>query len=91
MTSEALELEIIFNINKLFSDTEYLGQVATVTNWAENGTVETTNSTCRPRKLGLPVLGKAECLREAVDPQYVSNDKGCVGVLGSVSPICQVN
>lgn len=84
----------IYTINVInytqFSDTQYLGQVATVANWAQNGTINAINSTCRPRKLGLPVLGRTECLGAAAVPESVSNDKGCVGVLGSVSPICQV-
>lgn len=61
--------------------------MATISNWAEKGV---SNSTCRPRKLGLPVLGKRECL-EADNAQYFSSDKSCVGVIGSISPICQVD
>ncbi|CAG9822560.1 unnamed protein product [Phaedon cochleariae] len=94
----------------------YLGQVATVSGWAEyantttnattptagvndtanaNGTAAGTGVTavrsCRPRKLGLPVLSYSECQQYAYDVRYVSPDKGCVGVVGSASPICEVD
>lgn len=87
----SMQLLVFNDLLKNVLDTEYLGQVATVSNWAESDVVLTVNSTCRPRKLGLPVLGKPECLGAAANSEYVSKDKGCVGVLGSVSPICQVD
>lgn len=84
---------ITFLINILhIEDTQYLGQVATVFGWDEKEkTEETAEGTCRPRKLGLPVLSHRECLGAAADGQYVSEDKGCVGVIGSISPICHVS
>lgn len=72
--------------------TDYLGQVGTVVGWAEEQTPEgNIISSCRPRKLGLPVLGPKECLRSVVDPQLLTVDKGCVGVVGGPSYICSVS
>nr|CAH7752889.1 unnamed protein product [Callosobruchus chinensis] len=81
-------------------NTRYLGQVATVFGWAEAnieelppppGPTRKLLSSCRPRKLGLPVLGPKECLEFASDINYVSEDKGCIGVVGSNTPICEVD
>ncbi|XP_049820148.1 serine protease 7-like [Aethina tumida] len=70
----------------------YLGQVATVVGWAEAQTVEgPVIASCRPRKSGLPVLGHDECLGTAADPQYYSADKGCVGVIGAPSVVCNID
>lgn len=75
-----------------FLGTNYIGQVATVVGWAEEQTPEgNAISSCRPRKLGLPVLGPSECKTSIVDPHYLSTDKGCVGVVGGPSYICSVN
>lgn len=69
-----------------------MGQVATVVGWAEAQTVEgPVIASCRPRKSGLPVLGHDECLGTAADPQYYSADKGCVGVIGAPSVVCNVS
>ncbi|XP_023310641.1 vitamin K-dependent protein C-like [Anoplophora glabripennis] len=73
-------------------NTKYLGQVATVSAWFETETEQgPASASCRPRKLGLPVLGKTECINSLEDPQIVSNDKGCIGVVGLPSPICRVD
>ncbi|KAJ8961460.1 hypothetical protein NQ318_014708, partial [Aromia moschata] len=70
-------------------NTQYLGQVATTFGWIEDETKDGPISvSCRPRKLGLPVLGPSECAGAALEPQYVSDDKGCMGVVGVPSPIC---
>nr|XP_023018862.1 vitamin K-dependent protein C-like [Leptinotarsa decemlineata] len=78
-------------------NTRYLGQVATVYSWTQaiskNETTDTSQTikSCRPRKLGLPILGYEECLNAASNSNYVSIDKGCIGVIGSFSPICEVD
>ncbi|KAG5896146.1 hypothetical protein JTB14_015849 [Gonioctena quinquepunctata] len=69
----------------------HLGQVATVYGWAQSSTTNETTGSCRPRKLGLPILGYKECLQAVSDPNYISTDKGCVGVIGSLSPICKID
>lgn len=84
------------NLNELYiiplTGFNYLGQVATVVGWAEAQTVEgPVIASCRPRKSGLPVLGHDECLGTAADPQYYSADKGCVGVIGAPSVVCNVS
>ncbi|CAH2012041.1 unnamed protein product [Acanthoscelides obtectus] len=81
-------------------NTRYQGQVATVFGWAEtnikegpptSGQTRKITSSCRPRKLGLPVLGPKECLESTPDMAYVTQDKGCIGVVGSNTPICEVD
>lgn len=49
------------------------------------------NQTCRPRKLGLPILGHEECIKSGIDPTNFHNDSGCVGVLGGNSIVCEVH
>ncbi|KAJ8965612.1 hypothetical protein NQ314_004003 [Rhamnusium bicolor] len=72
-------------------NTLYLGQVATVFGWSEDETEEgPISGSCRPRKLGLPILGPTECLGAAFEPQYVSTDTGCIGVIGLPNPVCKV-
>lgn len=49
------------------------------------------NQTCRPRKLGLPILGHEECIKAGINPTNFHNDSGCVGVLGGNSIVCEVH
>ncbi|KAJ8984900.1 hypothetical protein NQ317_002740 [Molorchus minor] len=50
-----------------------------------------TSASCRPRKLGLPVLSRTECLGAAFESKYASNDKGCIGIVGLSSPVCKID
>ncbi|KAL7289315.1 hypothetical protein TKK_0017246 [Trichogramma kaykai] len=75
----------------------YLGQVGTLTGWteksssirSENGTDGVDSRSCRPRKLGLPILGRRECLKSGVKPSNYHEESGCVGVVGYNSILCQ--
>lgn len=70
---------------------KYTGQVATVVGWTEAPLPDgETSATCRPRKAGLPVLSYSDCVATAFDPAYVSADKGCVGIIGTRSIVCNV-
>lgn len=70
----------------------YLGQVVTLVGWSESkGALGELVSSCRPRKLGLPVLGERECLGSSFDPGAVSADKGCAGVVGVPGVVCQID
>lgn len=80
-------ITIRISISYVFVGNKYVGQVATMVGWnkVENGT---ESSTCRPRKLGLPVLELSHCFGAAAE--NINADKGCVGVVGSQNPICKV-
>ncbi|XP_076172351.1 vitamin K-dependent protein C [Ptiloglossa arizonensis] len=68
----------------------YLGQVGTLVGWTVSKTKDRNNNqTCRPRKLGLPILGYNECIKAGIDPTVFHNDSGCVGVLGGSSIVCE--
>ncbi|KAG7211726.1 hypothetical protein KM043_010972 [Ampulex compressa] len=68
----------------------YLGQVGTLVGWTLRKTeYNDDNRTCRPRKLGLPILGYNECIKSNVDPMQFHNDSGCIGVLGGNSIVCE--
>lgn len=47
--------------------------------------------TCRPRKLGLPILGYNECIKSGINPMNFNNDYGCIGVVGTSSLVCEVS
>lgn len=68
----------------------YLGQVATLVGWSDMAEVDGINFSCRPRKLGLPVLDREGCLGSVLDASFFSNDKGCAGVVGAPGVICKV-
>ncbi|XP_076621859.1 vitamin K-dependent protein C [Colletes latitarsis] len=68
----------------------YLGQVGTLAGWTVSKTEDShNNQTCRPRKLGLPILGYNECIRSGLNPTNFHNDSGCAGVLGGSSIVCE--
>ncbi|XP_076238845.1 chymotrypsinogen A [Calliopsis andreniformis] len=68
----------------------YLGQVGTLIGWAVSNTEDSNNNqTCRPRKLGLPILGSSECIKSGINPMNFHNDSGCFGVLGTRSIVCK--
>ncbi|XP_076683200.1 vitamin K-dependent protein C [Andrena cerasifolii] len=68
----------------------YLGQVGTLVGWTARKTDDRNNNqTCRPRKLGLPILGRDECITSGVNPVNFHNDSGCAGVLGGNSIVCE--
>ncbi|XP_014213711.1 vitamin K-dependent protein C-like [Copidosoma floridanum] len=67
----------------------YLGHVGTLMGWSETPSVAEAPLTCRPRKLGLPVLGRRECLRSGARPEYYHEESGCVGVIGMSSIVCR--
>ncbi|XP_001606281.2 trypsin-1-like [Nasonia vitripennis] len=70
----------------------YLGQVGTLMGWTESsGSLSDGNPdtrTCRPRKLGLPILGRRECLKSGIKPENYHEESGCVGIIGSSSIVC---
>ncbi|XP_043280113.1 phenoloxidase-activating factor 3-like [Venturia canescens] len=67
----------------------YLGQVGTVFGWTESKSSDDIDTrTCRPRKLGLPILGYNECIKSGINPKDYHDDSGCVGVVGVNSVIC---
>ncbi|XP_003697608.1 vitamin K-dependent protein C-like isoform X1 [Apis florea] len=68
----------------------YLGQVGTLVGWTVKDIDDSNNNqTCRPRKLGLPILGHEECVKSGINPMNFHNDSGCVGVLGGSSIVCE--
>ncbi|CAK9813715.1 Phenoloxidase-activating factor 3 [Anthophora plagiata] len=68
----------------------YLGQVGTLVGWTESKAEDKNdNRTCRPRKLGLPILGYDECIRSGINHTKFHNDSGCAGVLGGISIVCE--
>ncbi|CAL7940151.1 unnamed protein product [Xylocopa violacea] len=68
----------------------YLGQVGTLVGWTLSKPEDkNSNQTCRPRKLGLPILGYNECIRSGINLMNFHNDSGCAGVLGGSSIVCQ--
>ena len=73
--------------------TTYLGQVGTLMGWTEAsiGNNNLDARSCRPRKLGLPILGRRECLRSGVKPSNYHEESGCIGVIGTNSIVCQVS
>ena len=74
-----------------FSGSTYLGQVGTLVGWTlSTGEDTNNNQTCRPRKLGLPILGREECIGSGVNSMNFHDDSGCVGVLGGSSVVCEV-
>lgn len=76
-----------------FTGSTYLGQVGTLSGWAEGRTEDSVESrTCRPRKLGLPILGYSECINSGVSLNSFHDDSGCIGVVGGCnSLVCQVS
>ncbi|XP_015514556.2 vitamin K-dependent protein C [Neodiprion lecontei] len=68
----------------------YLGQVGTLSGWIEGKAVDASETrTCRPRKLGLPVLGYSECIKSGVSLASFHDDSGCIGVIGGNSLVCE--
>ncbi|XP_033201533.2 transmembrane protease serine 9 [Bombus vancouverensis nearcticus] len=68
----------------------YLGQVGTLVGWIVSTEEDTNNNqTCRPRKLGLPILGRDECIRSGINLTNFHNDSGCAGILGGSSIVCE--
>ncbi|XP_057667240.1 haptoglobin-related protein-like [Diorhabda carinulata] len=63
---------------------EYTSQVGIVYGWSV-----ADNSSCRARKLALPILKEQDCVKGVREAQYITNDKGCLGVIGSINPICE--
>lgn len=53
--------------------------------WSNNA-----NDSCRAKKIGLPILNHIECMQNYRNSGYVTSDKGCIGVIGSISPVCKV-
>jgi len=47
--------------------------------------------TCRPRKLGLPILGYNECIKAGMDAMNFNDDYGCIGIVNTNSLVCQVS
>ena len=78
---------------KLFlqiSGSTYLGQVGTLAGWTTyKDNVDT--QTCRPRKLGLPILGRNECIKSGINPAHLNDNYGCVGIVNTNSLVCGVS
>ncbi|KAJ8682242.1 hypothetical protein QAD02_018034 [Eretmocerus hayati] len=71
----------------------YLGTVGTVAGWTENeehnrDEESKENRSCRPRKLGLPILSRRECLRGGIKPTHYHEESGCAGVIGPNPIFC---
>lgn len=47
--------------------------------------------TCRPRKLGLPILGYNECIKAGIDAMNFNDDYGCIGIVNTNSLVCEVS
>ncbi|XP_044018246.1 phenoloxidase-activating factor 3-like [Aphidius gifuensis] len=67
----------------------YLGQVGTVLGWTASTDDDSNSKSCLPKKMGLPILGTAECLKSGVELKNYHADSGCIGVFGTKSLICQ--
>jgi len=68
----------------------YLGQVGTLVGWTKHKDQVDVQS-CKPRKLGLPILGYNECIKSEINPIYLNDDYGCIGVVGTNSLVCEVS
>jgi len=74
-----------------FSGSTYLGQVGTLVGWTASKSEDNADTrTCRPRKLGLPILGYNECVKSGINPMNFNDDYGCVGIVGTNSLVCKV-
>lgn len=70
----------------------YVDQVANIVGWGEGPTLDgAVVSTCRPRKIGLPILEERECLLGTTVQGSFTKDKGCAAVLGSATVVCSVS
>ncbi|XP_058791265.1 transmembrane protease serine 9-like [Phymastichus coffea] len=73
----------------------YLGRVGTLAGWTEieRASVASDDGVagrgCLPRKLGLPILGRRECIAGGVKPADYHEESGCIGVVGPTSIVCQ--
>ncbi|KAH0945323.1 hypothetical protein HN011_012520 [Eciton burchellii] len=68
----------------------YLGQVGTLVGWTASKSEDNADTrTCRPRKLGLPILGYNECVKSGINPMNFNDDYGCVGIVGTNSLVCE--
>ncbi|XP_070517918.1 phenoloxidase-activating factor 1 [Cardiocondyla obscurior] len=65
----------------------YLGQVGTLVGWTKHDDNNDIPS-CRPRKLGLPILGRNECTKAGINPSHLNDDYGCIGIVGAISFVC---
>lgn len=66
----------------------YLGQVGTLVGWTKQKD-QADVQTCRPRKLGLPILGRNECIKSGINSEHVNDDYGCIGIVGTNSLVCK--
>ncbi|XP_020278716.1 vitamin K-dependent protein C-like [Pseudomyrmex gracilis] len=68
----------------------YLGQVGTLVGWTASTSENNSDiRTCRPRKLGLPILGYNECVKAGINAMSFNDDYGCIGVVGTNSLVCE--
>lgn len=68
-----------------------MGQVGTALSWGEETATDGSPiAGCRPKKVGLPILGRSECSHSVADAYAFTKDKGCAGILGGPSYVCQV-
>ncbi|KYN35464.1 Transmembrane protease serine 9, partial [Trachymyrmex septentrionalis] len=66
----------------------YLGQVGTLVGWTKHKD-QADNAACRPRKLGLPILGQNECIKSGINAMNLQDDYGCIGIVGTNSLVCE--
>ncbi|XP_018306523.1 ovochymase-2 [Mycetomoellerius zeteki] len=66
----------------------YLGQVGTLVGWTKHKD-QADNAACRPRKLGLPILGQKECIKSGINAMNLHDDYGCIGIVGTNSLVCE--
>ncbi|KYN28215.1 Transmembrane protease serine 9, partial [Trachymyrmex cornetzi] len=66
----------------------YLGQVGTLVGWTKHKDQD-DNAACRPRKLGLPILGQKECIKSGINAINLHDDYGCIGIVGTNSLVCE--
>ncbi|EFN86140.1 Vitamin K-dependent protein C [Harpegnathos saltator] len=68
----------------------YLGQVGTLVGWATSELNNTADArTCKPRKMGLPILGYNECVKSGINAMTFNDDYGCIGIVGTYSLVCE--
>ncbi|XP_063629962.1 vitamin K-dependent protein C-like [Cydia splendana] len=63
------------------------GQVA----WTAAWTGTDNNESCTPRVATLPILPTRSCLKDTVNSNFVTPDKGCLGPLGARNIICEAD
>lgn len=91
LISIIIKCKIIYlNLLVQIPGSTYLGQVGTLVGWPKHKD-NNDNQTCRPRKIGLPILDNNQCIKSGVDPTHLNDDYGCIGLVGTNSLVCKVS